>query len=197
NLSSTKTVVETKVKRVSLKLILQDSIMEPMALGSAPSSPSSPNVNPNFLPAFLMGDTSQPNTPNPNTSPGRNRTPGRKLGSISTPDCRNSYPKLFSQTQLESSKQSFTPHKPGPPSQGLFDTIEQKRKPTSPVMNPSFSDSPNVFGRSRVNEDSLSYSRNIQNLNESINLSNTLSRIDKIDTHWYFLLKMYHRNLQD
>jgi nuclear pore complex protein Nup53 len=151
--------------------------MEPMTLGSPPSSPSSPNLNPNFLPAFLMGDTTQPQTPNPNTSPGRNRTPARKPGSSSTPDVRALHPKLFNQT-LDSPKQAFTPHKPGPPSQGLFDMIEQKRKPTSPIMqSTAYGDSPGVFGRSRLNEESFNCSRNI---NESVNLS----RMDKIDTHW-------------
>ncbi|XP_063922609.1 nucleoporin NUP35 [Zophobas morio] len=146
--------------------------MEPMALGSAPSSPSSPGVKPNFLPAFLMGDTSQPSSPNPSTSPGRNRTPGRKLGAPSTPGM---YPKLFNAT-LESPRQPFTPHKPGPPSQGLFDTIEQKRKPTSPIMQSTAIESPGVFGQSRL-EDSFNCSRNF---NESVNFS----RVDKIDTHW-------------
>ncbi|XP_044266816.1 nucleoporin Nup35 [Tribolium madens] len=135
--------------------------MEPMTLGSAPSSPSSPSANPNFLPAFLMGDNSQTATPNPNTSPGR-RTSARKLGATSTPDPRT-YPRLFNQT-LDSPK-PFTPHKPGPPSQGLFDTIEQNRKPTSPVL------------QSTAIGDSFNYSRN---LNETSNLS----RVDRIDTHW-------------
>lgn len=139
-----------------------------MALGSAPSSPSSPAANPNFLPAFLMGDTS-PNT----TSPARNRTIPAKLASTSTP---NMYPRLYSQV-ADQTKQSFTPHKSGPPNQGLFDSVDVKRKATSPELQGSYIEPSSVFGRSRVNEENISYSRN---LNESVNLNRT----DRADTNW-------------
>lgn len=146
-----------------------------MTLGSAPSSPSSPNLNPSFLPAFLMGDTSQPALPGSNISPGRNRTPARKMVT-STPDSRAMYPKPFNQT-LDQSK-SFTPHKPGPPSQGLFDTIEKRRKPTSPILqSTAIGETMGVFGQSRIMEDSFNCSRN---LNDTVNMS----KMDRIDTHW-------------
>lgn len=122
--------------------MLQDSAktMEPMTLGSAPSSPSSPTTNPNFLPPFLMGET-QPSTATPSISPGRNKIAA---------EGRTPRQGLFNQSVLEMNytNSPYSPHVPekqGPPKQGLFDTVESK-KLGSPLIsktlpNTSFNDS--------------------------------------------------------
>lgn len=170
--------------------------MEPMSLGSAPSSPVSPGINPNFLPNFLTGGDNQPISPNPSTSPGRSRTSGNfsKFG-ISATEPRSLRQKLFNQSLGDSpaaiSPFGAMPEKAGPPKMGLFDILEQKKRTTSPIMSSTITqfDSPGFSESiSRINtEDSLNYSRNI-NLNETINRGSSLcmisGRSDKIDTHW-------------
>ncbi|KAF5303046.1 hypothetical protein FQR65_LT08375 [Abscondita terminalis] len=100
--------------------------MEPMALGSAPSSPSSPTANPNYyLPSFLLGDNEPSSTP---TLPSE----FRKNESYSTTpsDRSNLRQKLFSPRFSESPMQSLydsNENKPGPPTQSLFDTIDVTR----------------------------------------------------------------------
>ncbi|XP_022905535.1 nucleoporin NUP35 [Onthophagus taurus] len=115
--------------------------MEPMALGS-PSSPTTPGINPNFLPSFLMGETQTLNSSNIPT-PGASRTPNVKY--TSTPDSRNLRQKLFNQSLNESYQNNMNqgnfqsppynnvqPERTGPPKQGLFDTID---KSTPPVLS--------------------------------------------------------------
>ncbi|CAH0557460.1 unnamed protein product [Brassicogethes aeneus] len=161
--------------------------MEPMTLGSAPSSPASPGINPNFLPGFLMGDT-QPSTPNPSTSPGRNRNSGNFKMGMAVTEPRSLRQKLFNQSLTESpasmSPFSAVSEKAGPPKQGLFDTLEQNRKPTSPIMSSTavhYADSP-IFNESvsRINEESFNYSRNMSNMDRTVNTS----RVEKIDSNW-------------
>lgn len=170
--------------------------MEPMTLGSAPSSPVSPGINPNFLPNFLLGGENQSSNPNPSTSPGRTRTSGNfsKFGTSSA-EPRSLRQKLFNQSLGDSpapiSPFTAMPEKAGPPKTGLFDILEQKKKTTSPILSSTvtqFSDSPGFNESiSRINhEDSLNYSRSM-NLNETINRGNSLcvsGRSEKIDTHW-------------
>ncbi|XP_019872981.1 nucleoporin Nup35 [Aethina tumida] len=165
--------------------------MEPMTLGSAPSSPASPGINANFLPGFLMGDT-QPTTPNPTVSPGRNRTSGSfKMGPANT-DSRSLRQKLFNQSLSESpapmSPFSTVSEKAGPPKLGLFDSIEQSRRPTSPIMSSTvanYNDSP-VFNESisRIQDDSLNYSRNLNNVSELNRTMNASSRVERLDSNW-------------
>ncbi|KAK9869727.1 hypothetical protein WA026_003464 [Henosepilachna vigintioctopunctata] len=167
--------------------------MEPMTLGSAPSSPSTPSTNPNFLPGFLMGDA-QPTTAL-STSPGRNRNTSatfNKLG-MNTPEQKNLRQKLFNPPQLESTFQSpFVPlsEKGGPPKHGLFDSIDNKRitSPGSPILsstiapyceNAAFNES-----ISRINDDSFNGSINMNMLNESARINSTLNRLERIDSNW-------------
>ncbi|CAH1981559.1 unnamed protein product [Acanthoscelides obtectus] len=173
--------------------------MEPMTLGSAPSSPASPGINPNFLPNFLMGGDSQPSTPQPSTSPGRNRTSGNfnRTGMNSEP--RSLRQKLFNQTVSESpgpslSPFSSVPEKVGPPKVGLFDTLEHRKKTssmpgtgvTSPIPSSTVAHFSDFTGFndsvSRV-DDNVTFSRN-GNLMDSFNKSNVVTVRDKIDTNW-------------
>lgn len=165
--------------------------MEPMTLGSAPSSPASPGVNPNFLPGFLMGGDVQPSTNNPSTSPGRNRNSGN-FGKPRLSEGTSLRQKLFNQSLGDSpvplSPFTAVPEKPGPPKMGLFDTLEQKKKPTSPILSSTVAQFNESVGFnesiSRINEDSLNYSRNVQ-LNETINRGNSYNMNSKrIDSHW-------------
>ncbi|KAJ8982070.1 hypothetical protein NQ317_001479 [Molorchus minor] len=167
--------------------------MEPMTLGSAPSSPASPGINPNFLPGFLMGGDNQPSTPNPNISPGRTRTSSgfAKTGSNSG-EPRSLRQRLFNQSITESPGPSSTftavPEKVGPPKMGLFDTIEEK-KTANPMLSSTVAHKNDTLGFnesiSRIHDESVNYSRNVSNLNETLNRTgNFSSRVDRIDSHW-------------
>lgn len=163
-----------------------------MTLGSAPSSPASPGINPSFLPGFLMGGENPPVTPNPSSSPGRNRTPGsfNKMG-MSATEPRSLRQKLFNQSLNESpaplSPFSAVVEKPGPPKMGLFDTIEQKKKPPSPILSSTvahFNDSVGFNESiSRIhNEDSLSYNRTATSGNEYYSRGSMSG--NRIESHW-------------
>ncbi|KRT82545.1 hypothetical protein AMK59_3466, partial [Oryctes borbonicus] len=169
--------------------------MEPMALGSPPSSPTSPGVTPNFLPSFLMGD-SQPTTPNTNISPGRSKTNAKV--SFSTPtDARNLRQLLFNQSLNDShplqSTYNLQAERSGPPKQGLFDSIENKNvKPLvnstmqSPIEDPGLSFNESF---SRIGNESIRYHQAVSNLNNSINQSIVASnpqvtRSERGDTFW-------------
>lgn len=167
--------------------------MEPMALGSPPSSPVSPGVVPNFLPSFLMGE-SQPSTPNPNISPGRNKS-NLKVSFSSTPtEPRNLRQKLFDQSlndpRLIQPPYNLQTERCGPPKQSLFDTIENKsvlpmnstmQSPTDQLtlgMNESFS---------RIGNESMRYHQAVSNLHDSINRSAcipTSPQMCRGDTLW-------------
>lgn len=166
--------------------------MEPMTLGSAPSSPASPGINPNFLPGFLIGGENPPVSPNPSSSPGRNRTPGNfgKAG-MNTTEPRSLRQKLFNQSLNESpgplSPFTAVSEKPGPPKMGLFDTIEQKKKPSSPILSSTLAHFNESVGFnesiSRINnEDSLNYSRNAPNMNEHFSRGSMSG--NRVDSHW-------------
>lgn len=169
--------------------------MEPMTLGSAPSSPASPGINPNFLPGFLMGDNppQTPTTPSMSTSPGRTRNSGSfaKLG-MQNQDPRNLRQKIFNQSLVDTSGpqspfQTIS-EKAGPPKQGLFDQLEQKKRPTSPIPSSTMAplNESAVFNESlsRINDDSINISRNMFNANESLCRSQSTSRFERIDTLW-------------
>lgn len=158
--------------------------MEPMTLGSAPSSPSSPGIIPNFLPGFLIGDV-PPTTPhNPNISPGRNnKTPGSFKSSSNINESRSLRQKLFNQSLAESPAppSPFVPvsEKVGPPKTGLFDTFEASKKPTSPILSSTMAhyNEPMGFNESisRIHpEETFHASRSY----------NSSQRIEKIDSHW-------------
>ncbi|KAJ8916206.1 hypothetical protein NQ315_016345 [Exocentrus adspersus] len=160
--------------------------MEPMTLGSAPSSPASPGINPNFLPGFLMGGDNPPSSPNPSSSPGRNRTPGNvtKAGLNST-EPRSLRQKLFNQSITDSpgplSPFATVSEKPGPPKLGLFDTIEQ-RKTATPMLSSTvahFNESAGFnesFSRIHA-EDSLNYTR-------SASINDQLRSGRRVDSYW-------------
>lgn len=160
--------------------------MEPMSLGSPPTSPSS--GNPNFLPAFLMGQN-QSSTPNRPLSPGRTKTVVYKVGC--TPEPKNLRQKLFNQSVNEvqfTSYNNVSMDKSGPPKQGLFDSINVNKMPT-PVTNSTmqnnvepFSFTPNE-SFSQI-DNSLNYS-NMGNI--SINRSQAQSNLnvtDRKETLW-------------
>lgn len=157
--------------------------MEPMALGSAPSSPS---AGTSFLPGFLMGDP-QP-APLMATSPGRNRNNSGNFGKavISTPEPKGLRQKLFNQSIQESPniQSPFVPlsEKSGPPKQGLFDTLGNTKK--TPIVNsttnhgyqPIFNES-----ISKIGDDSFNATFGA---NENSVRFQTPSRIDRIDSNW-------------
>lgn len=111
--------------------------MEPMALGSIPSSPSSPKPNSNYLPSFLIGDN-QLISPNPISSLERNKSfsfnvpPGDNTifrQKAFTEDLPEPAPTLAPSYDLNVSTQ-------GPPKQSLFDTIDSNNAvPSSAFSN--------------------------------------------------------------
>lgn len=118
-----------------------DFQMEPMNIGSAPSSPASPGANSNFLPSFLIGDL-PPSTPNntlyPNVSPGRNKTPS-SFKNNTVNESMSLRQKLFNQSLAETPVGTPSPYQPveksGPPTTGLFDTFDVAKRVTSPVLS--------------------------------------------------------------
>lgn len=165
--------------------------MEPMTLGSAPSSPASPGVNPNFLPGFLMGGDNQPSPLNPSTSPGRNRN-SSNFAKPKLSEGTSLRQKLFNQSLGESPAAlppfAAVPEKPGPPKMGLFDTLEQKKKPTSPILSSTVAQFNESVGFnesiSRVYEESLNHSRNVQ-FNETVHRGNSFNvSSTRIDSLW-------------
>ncbi|CAG9855629.1 unnamed protein product [Phyllotreta striolata] len=145
--------------------------MEPMHVGSVPSSPASPGINPNFLPGFLMGGDHS----NPGSSPGRNRKP-------SSSEPRSLRQKLFDQSATTDTPTSHrypavAQEKTGPPSTGLFDTLDYKNKTKHQQSSP-------------VNSTALYESYG----NNSMCIDDNISRItdtpykkdftDRIDSYW-------------
>ncbi|CAH1101092.1 unnamed protein product [Psylliodes chrysocephalus] len=166
--------------------------MEPMTLGSAPSSPASPGINPNFLPGFLMGGENQPMSPNPSISPGRNRSSGNfNKGASNSTEPRSLRQKLFNQSIAEGpatiSAYSVIPEKVGPPNMSLFDTLDHKKKCSSPMSstvahgNDSMGFNESI---SRINEEGTQYRMN--SFNETINRTPTMAPCvsDRVDSHW-------------
>lgn len=169
--------------------------MEPMALGSPPSSPTSPGVVPNFLPSFLMGD-SQPSTPNMNVSPGRSKSNLRVSFSSTPVDARNMRQKLFNQSlndsHLVQPSYNLQAERSGPPKQSLFDTIENKK--VQPVINSTIqspSEDPALGfndSYSRIGNESVRYHQAVNNLNNSLNQPyvTNISQVSRngMDTLW-------------
>ncbi|XP_066262705.1 nucleoporin Nup35 [Euwallacea similis] len=160
--------------------------MEPMTLGSAPSSPQTPGTNPNFLPSFLIGDI-PPSTPyNPTVSPGRNKTPVGFRSSSSINESRSLRQKLFNQSGSSESPapvtSPFVPigEKAGPPKTGLFDTLDSAKKMTTTPILSSTVAYPNEVGLfnenfSRIHpEEGFIPSRSF----------NSSSRLEQVDTNW-------------
>lgn len=149
--------------------------MEPMTLGSPPASPGqSPTTNPNFLPAFLLGEH-QPSNPRPNSiSPTKSRQGPFKL--TSTPGTENRglsvHQRLYQSSSPPDQPQtsfnlSSVVEKAGPPSKSLFDTID------SPLDNYNSSrtetrNNPHFSGPSNFSTPQKNFSRN---LNESLQKS--------------------------
>ncbi|XP_072401198.1 nucleoporin Nup35 [Diabrotica undecimpunctata] len=165
--------------------------MEPMTLGSAPSSPASPAANRNFLPGFLIGGDNQIQSGNPSISPGRNKTPGTG-GKTPANEPNGFRQKLFNHQLNESSgpmsPYSAAPEKGGPPKLGLFDSLEQKKK-GSPILsstvgpvNDSITFNDSISG---IHEDHPSF--RMASYNESMSRTPNRSSFnagDRIDTHW-------------
>ncbi|XP_060524598.1 nucleoporin Nup35 [Cylas formicarius] len=152
--------------------------MEPMVLGSTGSSPTS-EINPHFLPGYLMGDHHPPSSPI--ASPPRANQLQHSRQDDSFAESRSIRQKLFGQSFNDTATSVVltptVPEKSGPPTTGLFDTIEQVRKPTvlsSTVAH--LNDSVNGFNESlsRIHPE------------ESLNCSRTFSPsyVEKIDTCW-------------
>lgn len=158
--------------------------MEPMHLGSAPSSPSSPGANLNFLPPFLLGEA-QPSSPVAGSSiPNFNRsTPCQKYALSNTAEPTDLRQKLFNQSVTEVGYHSpyATQHiteRHGPPKLGLFDTIESKRLGDTTLNNSSVADVSVFNGNSSKVNESISFN---QTLNDSIRNS---ARNDGNETLW-------------
>ncbi|KAF7275874.1 nucleoporin 35 [Rhynchophorus ferrugineus] len=156
--------------------------MEPMTLGSAPSSPTSPGINPNFLPCFLIGDN-PPASPNSNISPGRNRTPSSFKSNSNINEVKSLRQKLFNQS-LSTTPASPAPYIPviekaGPPKTSLFDTIDgPKKSKDSPILSSTVAH----YNDTVVFNESISRIHPDESLNVSRSINN--SRLEKIDSHW-------------
>lgn len=127
-----------------------------------------------------MGE-SQPSTPAPNVSPGRNRSSTSLKMGLNSAEPKNLRQKLFNQSDLSyQSPYTNRSEKQGPPRQGLFDTIESK-KLGSPLLHSTGQNFGNSFNDSvsRIN-DSLNYS---QTINDSFR-STANSRSDGNETLW-------------
>ncbi|KAF5294083.1 hypothetical protein FQA39_LY13557 [Lamprigera yunnana] len=143
--------------------------MEPMALGSAPSSPT---THPNYLPAFLMGDQKLI-SPNPPLSPEI-----RKSFNATSVDRSNLRQKLFSPGITESDRTPLQSSydqddiRPGPPKQSLFDTIDIKRGiDVSTFTTPKNVSSPNVqrtLNESVVMDESVNLNASTRELNRNL-----------------------------
>lgn len=169
-----------------------------MTLGSPPASPGqSPTANPNFLPAFLLGEH-QTSSPRPNSiSPTKNRPGPFKL--TSTPGIENRglsvHQRLYQHQSSSPADQPQTSfnlsavvEKSGPPSKSLFDTIDSPLDNYS-SPNPSRADArsnahfpgPSNFSTPQKN---VSFSRN---LNESLQKSYKRPT-DSADNLWITIL---------
>ncbi|XP_071640219.1 nucleoporin Nup35-like [Temnothorax longispinosus] len=131
--------------------------MEPMTLGSPMNSPiqgpGSPGGSSSYLPSFLLGDTNTPakiNIMSPQDNPRHlNITNASLMSSVSygSPDYRSNRQKaVFGNTTTPSTPQMNTKnHTGGPPTRGLFDTLEVTHASLSsaaPAMNPAVTTTP-------------------------------------------------------
>lgn len=167
--------------------------MEPMALGSPPSSPSSPQNNPNFLPAFLMGEQ-QVQTPNrpTNLSPTKNRSFGYK-SPTSPNEQRVISNRLLNMAPQESSfnLSNVVTEKAGPPALGLFDTLDTPDFANSTKIDPSSSFREPFDIRSPIQTEKSYSTPNSQfqrNLNDSLSKTHPFRKIDKSESLWVTVL---------
>ncbi|KAL6260904.1 nucleoporin NUP35 [Pogonomyrmex barbatus] len=131
--------------------------MEPMTLGSPMSSPiqspGSPGSSSPYLPSFLLGDTNTPakiNIMSPQDNPRHlNITNTSLMSSVSygSPDYRSNRQKaVFGSTTTPSTPQMSTKnHAGGPPTRGLFDTLEVTHvslPPATSITNPVITTTP-------------------------------------------------------
>lgn len=165
--------------------------MEPMTLGSPTHSPSgSPIIS--YMPPFLMGEINAPTTPRTNSlSPtkGRNLAFGSPTNSIqtSTPDKGPKQSMLMKQQAVYNQHQnqsiynnvpqspniSFSNKPNGPPTQGLFDSLQKNDRPYSNVQ--SFQDGNisqnNTIQNSYLGQNNVSITNSVNNGNQSANAS--------------------------
>lgn len=159
-----------------IKHYVLGSEMEPMALGSPPASPgTSPVINPNFLPAFLMGEN-QTSTPRTNSiSPSKNRSVSFKSNTLVS-EQRVGHQRFYPQAQEQPTSTfnlSAVSEKVGPPAKGLFDTIDTRNEFTSPVRQEA---RPSYLSPVRDAEQRASYSTPQRNPNFSRNLNESLNK---------------------
>ncbi|XP_070158127.1 nucleoporin Nup35-like [Polyergus mexicanus] len=124
--------------------------MEPMTLGSPLSSPiqnpGTPGASSAYLPSFLLGDTNTPtkvNIMSPQDNPRHLNITNASLisaASYGTPDYRSNRQKaVFGNTTSPNTSQMSTKnHTGGPPTRGLFDSLEvaQVSSPYVSTTNP-------------------------------------------------------------
>lgn len=169
------------------KKYILDKEMEPMTLGSPPASPStSPAANPNFLPAFLLGESQTSSPSKTRNLPYKPNTPGiENRGAL-----HQKYYAMSPQQEQPSSATfnlSAVAEKSGPPSRGLFDTVDSP----SGCYSPPRTDNRNYFTSPIRDNDqratpqrSNSFSRN---LNESLHKS-CKRPIDNSESLWVTVL---------
>ncbi|XP_011868970.1 PREDICTED: nucleoporin NUP53 [Vollenhovia emeryi] len=131
--------------------------MEPMTLGSPMHSPiqgsASPGGSSPYLPSFLLGDTNTPgkmNVTSPQENPRHlNISNANLMSSVSygSPDYRSNRQKaIFGNTTTTPStpQMSTKNHAGGPPTRGLFDTLEvmHASSPAMSVANPAAATTP-------------------------------------------------------
>ncbi|XP_070511201.1 nucleoporin Nup35-like isoform X2 [Cardiocondyla obscurior] len=130
--------------------------MEPMTLGSPVNSPvqsaSSPGNSSSYLPSFLLGDTNTPakiNVMSPQDNPRHlNITNASLLSSVSygSPDSyrSNRQKAVFGNTTSPSPQITTKNHTGGPPTRGLFDTLDitHLSTPVASTVNPPIMTTP-------------------------------------------------------
>ncbi|XP_043288999.1 nucleoporin Nup35 [Venturia canescens] len=117
--------------------------MEPMALGSPVGSPvqtpGTPGSNSAYLPGFLLGESTParlgmiPESPRYSSAGSNSGSMQSPLSNFGTPDYRHNRQKaMFANTTSPSGGQmNLDSHTGGPPTRGLFDTLEVTQSPSS------------------------------------------------------------------
>lgn len=177
--------------------------MEPMALGSPPSSPGSPQVNPNFLPAFLMGERQVQTT---NRSANLSPTKTNRSFSYKSPSTEQRTPhmKMVNNLAPENSPFNVRTERTGPPALGLFDTLEHNdftnptrpdtfQSPTRDILPNRYPDTPNSIFVRNLNDTvdgtpNKSFQHNVslqKNLNDSLSKNNSFRKqLEKNEELW-------------
>lgn len=159
--------------------------MEPMTLGSPPSSPGqSPQANPAFLPAFLMGDTpAQSPQRNNQLSPTKNRSFGFKTPTIATNErqIQNRFLNQPTPSEQYNLSNNVPAEKSGPPTLSLFDTLDSKNDfaNSTRIDGRQFSTPTKEFEpKSPISSKIGTPQSNIRNLNDSLNKWNSYKKPD-------------------